>query len=890
MSMMGISAPSAPATPSQPQATTTTKVVDLSHKAVTLEGTRAKKVTVSQEIIAKAIRRLMLDLQEIQNNPLETVCAKPLDSDFFEWHCNMKGQADSEYSGITFHLIFIFPQTYPVDSPKLFNCSYISHQHVFGSWICLDLLEEAQWSSSEETNKPYTGWSSAYSVQSILLQLQAFLFDKASKDRVEIEKASKSAQQFHCANCGHKHGAESPQFSVVKPQPKLALPTISVPNRIVRVVNGREFIQKRALKTRSPVIAQPQPQAIAAPARAWGAPATPVAPIIPPAPVENNAVPVSSPVDPKDAWKSTPRAIFTPPKNYKAPANVFAVPAKIAAPVPASLPPQSQQRPSKRQPAKAQPVRAQVAPAKAAVQAKPKLVISQSALQSGLTYSQAAAMRNRQPSPKIAAPSPLVAKPAPQIAAPAIVAPQPAVVSPFDVKLPEPKPQKAEVSPAKAPVAKLIAKRISGSVDTEIKNAGDAAGIEASFFSFLVDELIVDIFSYLTPKELGVIGAVCKQFFRIGGDKRLWKYLFAQYYPGTSFEARSISGWKHVFAQEKAHLMSGLICFHTKVSFKDAVLGIPINYSTNPRTNVIDKIDSTLDLISHEAYEEDGVRKSVWKEPFKLWMPLFICPDHVERALPLLENSLAQLCKERKFRPDMALEVLPKLMNTMVVSLMKGDLHASIVALEGYCAFHRLLLFFVKEYPELQRKINAMAISFCNSESKRTKDVVPALGEFLPLLTVSDKVSWQKVCMPYLQENFDRNALWTIKKYPGMAYVNDESPAASTDRLNKTFDATQVSIKLLMFHVYFFKNVARPEGISLDQVAANYDAFYGRPSSQMKEDLQRKCKEILGVQNWSQFFRGIGMAPPPPTELAKWLRRSVKNSLQKGYHSNGRRN
>jgi len=112
----------------------------------------------------------------------------------------------------------------------------------------------------------------------------------------------------------------------------------------------------------------------------------------------------------------------------------------------------------------------------------------------------------------------------------------------------------------------------------------------------------------------------------------------------------------------------------------------------------------------------------------------------------------------------MVLEIIPKLMNTMVVSLMNGNIHASIVALEGYCSFHRLLLYFIQLYPDLKNKINKLALEFCKSDSNRIKSVIPSLGEFLPLLTVSDAVTWHNVCKPYLEENFDRNALWTIKK------------------------------------------------------------------------------------------------------------------------------
>ncbi len=56
------------------------------------------------------------------------------------------------------------------------------------------------------------------------------------------------------------------------------------------------------------------------------------------------------------------------------------------------------------------------------------------------------------------------------------------------------------------------------------------------------------------------------------------------------------------------------MCFHTKASFRDTTLGVPISYSINPLSGRMDRITSTLDLLSREAFYEDGVRKSVWKE------------------------------------------------------------------------------------------------------------------------------------------------------------------------------------------------------------------------------------------------------------------------------------
>jgi hypothetical protein len=161
--------------------------------------------------------------------------------------------------------------------------------------------------------------------------------------------------------------------------------------------------------------------------------------------------------------------------------------------------------------------------------------------------------------------------------------------------------------------------------------------------------------------------------------------------------------------------------------------------------------------------------------------------------------------------------------------------------------------------------------------------------------------------MPYLSENFDRNALWTIKKYPGLADVSN-STTYDLQRMLKTFDATQVSMKLLMFHVYFFTNVARPEGkkrkrkpssrnlflmyflffpsgVSLADVARNYDTLYGCPSSAMKEELQRKCKQIQSTKTWDEFFVGIGMKPLDGGALTQWLKTAMRNSAKKGYHT-----
>ncbi len=61
---------------------------------------------------------------------------------------------------------------------------------------------------------------------------------------------------------------------------------------------------------------------------------------------------------------------------------------------------------------------------------------------------------------------------------------------------------------------------------------------------------------------------------------------------------------------------------------------------------------------------------------------------------------------------------------------------------------------------------------------------------------------------------------------------------------------TLVSIRLLLFHVYFLQQVARPGHASLETISKMYDFRYGQPPSHTKQALQVAVKDILRVQSW----------------------------------------
>ena len=149
-----------------------------------------------------ALRRLMKDLQEIERNQIPTVgvTARPQSDNMYIWHANLRGPEGTPYEGGVFHMILTFSSKYPHEPPTISLSTPIPHPCVDGNSVRLDMLDSSR-------KGVYEGWTSGYSVQSILLQLQSFLFEVPPdyKDKLpQIREAVKKANEFVLPEVGHK--------------------------------------------------------------------------------------------------------------------------------------------------------------------------------------------------------------------------------------------------------------------------------------------------------------------------------------------------------------------------------------------------------------------------------------------------------------------------------------------------------------------------------------------------------------------------------------------------------------------------------------------------------------------------------------------------------------
>lgn len=306
-----------------------------------------------------------------------------------------------------------------------------------------------------------------------------------------------------------------------------------------------------------------------------------------------------------------------------------------------------------------------------------------------------------------------------------------------------------------------------------------------------------------------------------------------------------------------------ICCYHTKMTYEEALLGVGITLEMGRLG--ISYVHSTLDLVSSFAFNYENLRTSLWKEKFTHWIPVYINKRHGKYALEFLQPAIKNIYGS--FTPKLALDLFTKLMNSMVVEVMKMNMHASLKALDGYVMFHRLLIALVTEYPELKKGIDEKIKKFIDQPKLRRKSATSSMGDFLPLLTVSS-YSWEDVALPVIQETMVRNVLWIInsvgeEKFKKLLGEKSSSESMKKERESVFFEGSKTSLRLMMFHVYFLKHFTPKKGQSLKDIAHIYDENYGYADEHIKNDLQSEIKKIIDVSDIQSFFKQVYLLIDP---------------------------
>ena len=479
--------------------------------------------------------------------------------------------------------------------------------------------------------------------------------------------------------------------------------------------------------------------------------------------------------------------------------------------------------------------------------------------------------------------------------------------------------------------------RLHFTVQDSDMNISSRNNCNASYFNRLSTTLIQSILLLCSDTDIMNMIATC-QFMNLVccESSSLWQQLVHRRFPLCKVVPVGINGtglvWKRIFLMEVNNVKYNEIqCFLTKATLDQDIIGIPLEYTVNPKTRNIDYIYSTMDYLSKTGYYEHNNRKTMWRESFKAWIPLYLTEDHFNRSLPYLEKAFLQLVplvtsqprqyqqsssrfiappskgqyqlgsmnissvnnSTKAFSPNVILSIIPRLMNTMILLLIdKGvDQFQIDQSLRGYCLLHRLFIALVEKFPALKTEVHRRLRQFIDNTASRHKQSCPNLGELIPLLSVCENIGWLDIIVPLIEESVVRSILWVAKDIPEFAELvqtrakTSTSAAISPELLDQILSATSTSRKLYSFHCCFLRIFAQSRGTNIKKLSQSYDMCYGLPTSHQLKSFSMYLKKVSEIKTWDDYYDTICLKHTSPDILSRRILKCIDMSLVRGYHT-----
>ena len=233
-------------------------------------------------------------------------------------------------------------------------------------------------------------------------------------------------------------------------------------------------------------------------------------------------------------------------------------------------------------------------------------------------------------------------------------------------------------------------------------------------------------------------------------------------------------------------IKENLICFMLKLNYIDdpeILLGYPIIQKKGKGKDKIE-LFPIPELLTYDGYiaqiqkQEDKLDfyfdtkfKSANNQFYNYWMPIYIDEKHYTKNKTTILNALSVIkygpmgLKKYDFQTDQIFEVLPIILNKMIIGMFNGQSIISSAFI--MCYFHYVLLFrklcneFDNEYIDyLNHKLNIIHKNRYNVRKK----IIPDIGNFLVLLYFCDRNThnnyMKKIWYSLYEEFLVRQIFW----------------------------------------------------------------------------------------------------------------------------------
>lgn len=312
-------------------------------------------------------------------------------------------------------------------------------------------------------------------------------------------------------------------------------------------------------------------------------------------------------------------------------------------------------------------------------------------------------------------------------------------------------------------------------------------------------------------------------------------------------------------AEPEVVVDANICCWSTGKLYTEALLGVGVS---RERRN----ITTSAELISKEAYD-GGLRQNTNKSSFEFFLPVWVNEAHAA-SQPVWRETLIKKCSEIGVKAlgsdggedGAILEVFPRLINQMIVEMMRPDAEksAAIATFEALCNFWRTFRWLVDTRQALSSKVGRCLARFVSDVKFRHKDNSPDLGALLVLFTVfqghDSCPSRQDFINAYADENSLRWVMWWKR-------------AGAKAENVPVFNATKVSREILMFQMMVVDVVIGDVPETLKEMESSNCRLPERLETLQSRWRQRKET----IVDWPGYFTCIGAAKPSFGNSNLWI-------------------
>ena len=347
-------------------------------------------------------------------------------------------------------------------------------------------------------------------------------------------------------------------------------------------------------------------------------------------------------------------------------------------------------------------------------------------------------------------------------------------------------------------------------------------------------------------------------------------------------------------------IKENLTCFMLKLNYiddPDILLGYPI--IQNKISSFKQKIElyPIPELLTYDGYmaqigkQDDKLDfyfdiqfKSANNELYNYWVPIYIDENHYQKNKTTILNSFsiikygARGLKEYDFQPEQIFEILPNLLNKMIIGMFNGK--TSICSSFIRCYFQYVLLFkklcleYEKEY---SKYVNHILNLIKNNNYSPDKNILPDIGDLFMLLFFSNKDThnekMKKMWYILFEELAIRQAYWIFHEEKNKAKIEniikrqhryfqllEEDPNFDVKDNKKFFE--DIEDKEVLYdifdeilgdytlHTSYQEYLQKREKI-IKEIKKSFKTYYNSCDSKTKE----KLKNILSKRlNLSEYF------------------------------------